>query len=902
MIDRRPEVAVELFTAFEQYERRVRVRNYRIAAVVGTVFMLLGSALDFFVYPEQALPFLLLRVVCGVLLAGTFVLLLTATGMRRHRSIGVVMAFIPLAGILWMIAATEGSNSPYYAGLNLVLIGAGLVLRWTFRDSAWVILATFAGYVAACVINQNLLGRHQGGGAAFNNAYFLFTTGVFVAAGTFAYNRLRLSEFKLRQQLEEQGLQLAEKNARLEEADRAKTRFFANISHELRTPLTLILAPLERLIQEWSRLERGETEAMLATMEENGLRLLKLINDLLDLVRVDSGQDRTNPEPLDAPAYLRGIASSFEHLARRKHIRLDVHTQPETCWVSLDRDKLDKILLNLVQNAMKFTPRGGRITLRSDWREGLLEIAVEDSGVGIKAEDLPFVFDRFWQADSSETRKFQGAGIGLSLVKSLVEVQRGSVFVESPSGQGTLFRVRLPAPAAAAAVESGADERDPIVDLHRRALFHSPRSEPGAQFDLSPALGVDSRPLVLVADDEPDMRRFLRQHLASYRVLEASDGEEAWQMARQFRPRVVVLDLMMPERTGLEVCELIREDPVTRNAAVLILTARADEESKLQALKAGASDFLSKPFSAAELGTRVRNLLLNSQYQDELNSRTMELEQALEELRESQDRLVQAEKMASLGRMSAGLIHEVNNPMNYAKTALYVLRDFEENLGAAERDLYTDTLADLEEGVNRVIAIVSDLKTFTYDKRSNYEPVDLGVAVETALRLTRHECSSRGIRTENELRPQSGFETWGSLNQLVQVMVNLIENAMQALKAKEDFGGQQPWIRISGGRLEDRLFLRFRDNGTGIAVENLNRVFDPFFTTKKVGEGMGMGLTVSYNIIGQHGGKMLVESEEGVYTEFQLILARHAYAADTTIPEHESDVARTLLRRPASGR
>ncbi|HUF60806.1 MAG TPA: ATP-binding protein [Verrucomicrobiales bacterium] len=901
MTDRREGGAVEVFSAFEQYERRVRVRNYRIAAVVGTVFMLLGSALDVFVYPEQVIPFLILRIACGLLLAVTFVLLWTVPGMRHHRAIGVVMAFIPLAGILWMIAATEGAHSPYYAGLNLVLIGAGLVLRWTFRDSAWVILATFAGYAAACVINQNLLGRDQGGGAAFNNAYFLFTTGVFVAAGTFAYNRLRLSEFKLRQQLEEQGLLLAEKNARLEEADRAKTRFFANISHELRTPLTLILAPLERLTQEWPRLERGQAEAMFATMEDNGLRLLKLINDLLDLVRVDSGQDRINPEPLDAAAYLRGIANSFEHLAQRKHVRLQVDTEPHRCWVMLDRDKLDKILLNLVQNALKFTPRGGRIALRSDWRDGLLEMAVEDSGVGIKAEDVEFVFDRFWQADSSETRKFQGAGIGLSLVKSLVEVQSGSITVESRPGQGAIFRVRLPAPAAPSTVESELDDRDPIAELHRRALFHARRSEPNAHFDLSPALEVDRRPLVLVADDEPDMRRFLRQHLGSYRVLEASDGEEAWQLARQFRPRVVVLDLMMPERTGLEVCQLIRQDPAARNLPVLILTARADEESKLQALQAGASDFLSKPFSSAELGTRVRNLLLNSQYQDELNRRTMELEQALEELRESQDRLVQAEKMASLGRMSAGLIHEVNNPMNYAKTALYLLREFEKNLGEEEREIFTETLADLEEGVNRVISIVSDLKTFTYDKRGNYELVDLGVAVETALRLTRHDCAGRGIRTENALRPRAGFETWGSLNQLVQVMVNLIENAMQALQAKHDFGGEDPCIRISAGQLEDRVFLRFRDNGTGIAAENLKRVFDPFFTTKRVGEGMGMGLTVSYNIVGQHGGKMLVESQEGVYTEFQLILARHAYAADATISEHESDVARSPLRRPAGG-
>jgi C4-dicarboxylate-specific signal transduction histidine kinase len=354
---------------------------------------------------------------------------------------------------------------------------------------------------------------------------------------------------------------------------------------------------------------------------------------------------------------------------------------------------------------------------------------------------------------------------------------------------------------------------------------------------------------------------------------------------------------MMPERTGLEVCQMIRADSSLRNMAVLILTARADEPSKIQALEAGASDFLSKPFSATELATRVRNLLSSTQYQEELSRRTMELERTLEELRESQDRLVQSEKMASLGRMSAGLIHEVNNPMNYAKTALFALRSFEDALGREDRETYMDTLADLEDGVNRVIAIVSDLRTFTYEKRGNYALVDLGTTVETAVRLTRHECARSGIQMENQVFPGTGLETWGSVNQLVQVMVNLMENAAQALRAKEDFGREKPCIRISGERIEDSVVLRFRDNGVGIAEENVGRVFDPFFTTKAVGEGMGLGLTVSYNILGQHGGKMLVESEEGVYTEFRIVLSH--YAGDTPVTDDEPASARTFLRRPA---
>src|SRR6185437_10266804 len=215
-------------------------------------------------------------------------------------------------------------------------------------------------------------------------------------------------------------------------------------SHELRTPLTLLLAPLETLMQKFNHSLDGETREVLSTMHSNGMRLLKLINDLLDLVRLESGRLEVKHESLDVVDFVRGLASAARQVADDKRLRLETIVDPEIGTVMADRDKLEKIVLNLVFNALKFTPAGGRVELRAEKKEDSFVITVSDTGMGISAKNLPFVFDRFWQADGTSKRKYQGVGIGLALVKELSEAQGGKVEVQSTEGQGTVFTVRLP--------------------------------------------------------------------------------------------------------------------------------------------------------------------------------------------------------------------------------------------------------------------------------------------------------------------------------------------------------------------------------------------------------------------------------------------------------------------------
>jgi signal transduction histidine kinase len=873
----------EIRRAFHDYERLVRVRNYKVGCVLALIFMPAGAVLDYFVYREQVTEFFLLRLLCSVLLAAIWCLLHFRPEHPAYRGLGFSVALLPMAVICWMIySSTDGANSPYYAGLTLVFLGATILLRWTVAESILLFVLTGACYLLACVSNRAPWDPR----AVFNNFYFLFVTGVFIVTGTWFYNQLRFREFELRYQLDANRRLLEASYAKLRELDEAKSRFFANISHELRTPLTLLLAPVESLLTRHRATLETETQDLLHTMQANGMRLLKLINDLLDLSKLDARQLKLQPTPVAVEEFLRGLLSAVQRLATDKGLRLDCSVAAEVGTISADRDKLEKVFLNLLFNAVKFTGPGGRISVKAEREGEELVVRVADTGMGIADSHLPFIFDRFWQADSSAQRKFQGTGIGLALVKELVEAHGGTVTAQSQLGVGTTMLVRLPyarglsaeaeskpqpesetSLALAAHPQLVAQREEWLANLYRRAeLFPaicSPRDT--VRPDELPA--SNGKPRVLIADDEPDMLRFLRSQLAPhFQVLEAVDGQQALEKANQFLPDLVVCDMMMPEKDGLQVCRELRAKVATQNIPFVLLTARADEETKLAALTAGASDFLTKPFSTTELHVRLNNLIESHRLHQQLAWQNRKLEATLEQLKETELQLVQSEKLASLGRMSAGIIHEINNPLNYTKTGLYALRAKGRLLPQEQRPDFDDLLRDIEDGVNRVQNIVSDLRTFTHPKDEAFDEVAVEELVSTALRFLSHEWTDR-VRIEQDIPADHSLRA--HRNRLVQVLVNLFENALDALHSKPR-GEDPPTIWVQSRLANGQHTLVIRDNGPGIAPEHLDKIFEPFFTTKEVGDGMGLGLSICYRIVEEHGGRIRVKSEPGKFCEFTL--------------------------------
>jgi PAS domain S-box-containing protein len=419
----------------------------------------------------------------------------------------------------------------------------------------------------------------------------------------------------------------------LAEIDRAKTAFFSNISHEFRTPLTLMLGPLEDLMAAPLAGERAENRDLAALAHRNGLRLLKLVNTLLDFSRLEAGRVAAHFELVDLAAINSELASNFQTVMERAGLRLIIRREPLPRAVRVDRDMWEKIVLNLVSNAFKFTFEGEIVVETKSSPDGRHAIlSVSDTGTGIPDPELPHVFERFRRIDGARGRSIEGSGIGLALVQELVKLHGGSIAVESRVGEGTAFSVSLPfgdldsepeEPAGKVDVDrsSGVTRAQEYIDEAAGWLARggsegdelsppSPSEDMGVAIEPEVAAGLAGE-VVLIADDNADMRNYVRRLLqgAGFQVETADDGEQALRVARRIKPALVLSDVMMPSLDGFGLLAALRSDSRLRDTPVLLLSARAGEESKVGGLSAGADDYLTKPFSARELVARVRNAL-----------------------------------------------------------------------------------------------------------------------------------------------------------------------------------------------------------------------------------------------------------------------------------------------------
>jgi PAS domain S-box-containing protein len=410
----------------------------------------------------------------------------------------------------------------------------------------------------------------------------------------------------------------------LAEIDRAKTLFFSNVSHEFRTPLTLMLGPVQDALNDSSASALDPVQRQrLDVAQRNSLRLLKLVNTLLDFSRIEAGRANANFQPTDLSGFTAELASNFHSATEKAGLKLEIECEPLPQHVPVDRDMWEKIVFNLLSNAFKFTFEGG-ISIRMRAADNGAELVVRDTGVGIPSHELPRLFERFHRVENRKGRSFEGSGIGLALVQELVKLHGGSLVADSEVGKGSSFKVSIPFASDQRAADN-LDSEPADVPAASRAEAYVEEALSWLPQDSTTNLSVSQRDVagadvggktlhgrVLVADDNPDMRAYIGRLLgAHWDVDTVEDGNSAIEAIRKNPPDLVVTDAMMPGLDGFGLLAAIRNDPELRDLPVIMLSARAGEEARIEGLEAGADYYLTKPFSARELVAQVNaNLTL----------------------------------------------------------------------------------------------------------------------------------------------------------------------------------------------------------------------------------------------------------------------------------------------------
>ena len=426
---------------------------------------------------------------------------------------------------------------------------------------------------------------------------------IFIIGSLYMLWKLQMKRIRLKQEYEMSKFEAQ----KLHEIDEMKSRFFANISHEFRTPLTLILGPVKEFISNESDVKKKQE---LSIVYRNADRLNGLVNQLLDLSKLEAGKMNLETRAEDIIPLLKGLVLSFASLAERKKIELNFNSDLSELTVYLDRDKIEKIINNLLSNAFKFTSEGGKVDVKVDKTEDSVEIEISDNGIGISRDRLEHIFNRFYQVDGNQTREHEGTGIGLALTKELVELHKGEIHVESEESKGTTFFVKLPLGKnhlkAEEILEGKKTEENTFLTV-TDVIAEGQKQEGKIDFEL---YTEENKSLLLIVEDNIDVRNYIQGYLnKEYRLIEAKDGKEGLEKSFEHIPDLIVSDVMMPKMDGFLLCEKIKTDERTSHIPFILLTAKASGQDKIEGLETGADDYIMKPFDAKELLVRVKNLI-----------------------------------------------------------------------------------------------------------------------------------------------------------------------------------------------------------------------------------------------------------------------------------------------------
>lgn len=704
---------------------------------------------------------------------------------------------------------------------------------------------------------------------------------------------------RARQEAEESRKVVAAQADQLREMDRVKTRFFNNISHEFRTPLTLIIGPLENVLSGASGPLSDKLREQVEIMLRNARRLLRLINQLLDLAKAEAGHLRLQAQEANIVSFLEGIVFSFSAFATERNIDVSFDADQEVVPVVFDREKMEKVFFNLLSNALKFTPQGGAVRIQVALYPETDQVCIEvhDSGPGIPAEQQAAIFDRYQQVDGSVSQVQEGTGIGLALTKELVILHRGTINVTSVVGEGTAFTVHLPLshPDVVQALVLG--EADQEQQWLSEVVVADPSEveDTYAPVSVGPDDGGDTplkRQRVLVVDDNPDIRDYIRSILEPlYIVDEARDGVEALEEVERLEPDLVLSDVMMPRLDGYALCSTLKENAATRHLPVILLTAKASIDQKVEGLERGADDYVSKPFNARELLARIRNMLtireqaarlkvLNENLEEQVSK---QLDLILAERLRYENELINAkEKAEEAAQFKSTILDNMSHEMRTPIAGILGFADILREEIEGEKTEFVDLIHQSGERLLRTINSILDLSKLE-SGGVHLEPTIQQVVrlTETTLAAMQPLAKQRGLALR--LRPPKQHEFTACWDQAAyeRILTNLVSNAIKFTESGEVIVGVEC--------LMEEVYVTVQDTGVGISPQFLPDLFEAFRQESqgltRNFDGAGIGLSITKRLVDAMHGTIQVQSKKGIGTTFTVILPRGLAKAKGTSPD-----------------